>query len=151
VERIVAVGDVHGDCDRFVALLRAAGVINERNAWTGGRTHLVQTGDVLDRGPDSRKAMDLLRGLEKEAEAAGGRVHALTGNHEAMVMQGDLRYVHPGEIESFGGTEGLLRALGPGGEYGRWIRGHNAVIRINDTLFLHGGLSPRLAGVAGSA
>src|SRR5215207_8409564 len=53
VERIVAVGDVHGAYDRLLEILRAAAVIDTRNRWIGGRTHLVQTGDVLDRGPAS--------------------------------------------------------------------------------------------------
>src|SRR6516164_1822250 len=64
VERIVAVGDVHGAYDRFVAILRSAEIIDERLQWTAGKTHLVQLGDVVDRGPDSRKALDLLRRLE---------------------------------------------------------------------------------------
>jgi len=100
-ERIVAVGDVHGDFERFVALLREAGVIDAKNRWIGGKTHLVQTGDVLDRGPDSRKVMDLLMALEGEAEKSGGKVHALIGNHEAMNILGDLRYVSAGEFEAF--------------------------------------------------
>jgi len=38
VERIVAVGDVHGGYDELVAILRAARVIDGRNRWSGGRT-----------------------------------------------------------------------------------------------------------------
>ena len=51
VDRVVAVGDVHGDYDQLVAVLRSAGLIDEQGNWTGGKTHLVQNGDVLDRGP----------------------------------------------------------------------------------------------------
>jgi Calcineurin-like phosphoesterase len=101
VERVVAVGDVHGAYDRFLAILRTAGVVDARGRWTGGRTHLVQVGDVVDRGPDSRKAWELLRRLEGEAAKAGGRVHALLGNHEVMWMSGDMRYTTPGEYASF--------------------------------------------------
>ena len=101
VERIVAIGDVHGDYEQFVALLDSAGLINAKQEWTGGKTHLVQTGDVLDRGPESRKVMDLLMRLEREARKAGGYVHALIGNHEAMNMYGDLRYVSPEEYAAF--------------------------------------------------
>src|SRR5688500_18647933 len=54
-ERIVAVADVHGAHDRFVSILRAAGLIDGRERWSGGRAILVQTGDVLDRGADSRR------------------------------------------------------------------------------------------------
>ena len=98
VERVVAVGDVHGDYGGFVEVLRSAGVIDQKLRWTGGKTHLVQTGDVPDRGADSRKAMDLLMNLEKQAAKAGGQVHALIGNHEAMNLYGDLRYTVPGEF-----------------------------------------------------
>jgi len=36
-------------------------------------------------------------------------------------------------------------ALGPKGEYGRWLRGHAAVAEIDGTIFLHGGIHPDLA------
>jgi len=100
-ERIVAVGDIHGAFDQFVAILRAAGIIDNRNRWSGKKAVLVQTGDVLDRGPDSRKALDLLRKLEGEAQRAGGRVYALLGNHELMRLVSDWRYVSQGETEAF--------------------------------------------------
>jgi len=84
VERVVAIGDVHGDYDQLMALLRSAALIDAEGKWSGGKTHLVQTGDLLDRGPDSRKAMELFMRLEEEARTAGGEVHVLIGNHEAM-------------------------------------------------------------------
>jgi len=146
VERIVAVGDVHGDYGQFVRALRLGKVIDEAEEWAGGRTHLVQIGDVLDRGPDSRRSMDLLMKLEGQAGKAGGRVHALIGNHEALILAGQRRYQTAAELASFGGLEGLRKAMEPDGTYGRWIRGHNAVIRINEILFAHGGLAPGYAG-----
>src|SRR5688500_11181641 len=101
IDRVVAVGDVHGDYDQFAAVLRSAGLVDAQARWTGGKSHLVQTGDLLDRGADSRKVMDLLLRLEEEAQQAGGRVHCLIGNHEAMNLYGDLRYLAPGEIAAF--------------------------------------------------
>src|SRR3954447_11204409 len=101
VERVVAVGDIHGDYTGFVSVLRAAGIIDAKERWIGGKAHLVQTGDVVDRGGDSRKAMDLLMSLEKQAAKAGGGVHALIGNHEAMNLYGDLRYTTPEEFAAF--------------------------------------------------
>jgi hypothetical protein len=176
VERIVAVGDVHGAYARLVEILRVAGVLDAQQRWSGGRTHLVQLGDILDRGADSRKALDLLRRLEKEAGRAKGAVHVLLGNHEVMRMLGDLRYVAPGEYAAFvtersqQARERLLQrvkpeareqlrketplglvemslAFGPEGEYGRWLRGLNAVARLDGILFLHGGISPAVAGI----
>jgi hypothetical protein len=174
VERVVAIGDVHGAADRFAAILKTTGLVDDKLHWAGGRAHLVQTGDVVDRGPDSRRALDLIRQLEKEAERAGGAVHALIGNHEVMRMLGDLRYVAPGEYEAFQtnrseetrkkfveqappdtrdkalaqtplGQVEMRIAFGHEGEYGKWIRTHDAVARINGVLFLHGGISPAVA------
>ncbi|WNG24014.1 metallophosphatase [Cystobacter fuscus] len=153
VERVVAVGDVHGDVDALKAVLKLAGLIDARGRWSGGKTHLVQTGDIPDRGDQTREAYELLMRLEKEALAAGGRVHALLGNHEVMNMLGDLRYATPGELASFadlssgpteGGLAGHRAAYGPQGRYGRWLRTHAAAVRINDTLFVHGGIAPEV-------
>jgi hypothetical protein len=99
--RIVAVGDVHGAYENFVKALRMTGLVDEEARWAGGKTHLVQTGDLLDHGKDTRQVLDLLIQLEKEAKKAGGRVHALLGNHEVMNVLGDLRFVDPREYEAF--------------------------------------------------
>jgi hypothetical protein len=179
--RVVAVGDVHGGYDEFVAVLQDAGVINRRRQWAGGRTQLVQTGDLLDRGPHSRRVMDLLMTLERQATRAGGRVHVLLGNHEVMNIAGDLRYVSPEEFAAFrtpdsdslraaafeqladparrfdpqyreaweaerplGWVEHRL-AFARDGKYGRWIRQLDALVVVDEALFLHGGLSPKYA------
>jgi hypothetical protein len=107
--RVVAVGDIHGSYDNFVEVLRMAGLVDDHAHWTGGTTHLVQTGDFTDRGKDTRKVMDLLRRLQKEAKEAGGRAHILLGNHEVMNILGDLRYVNPEEYESFRTMDSMRR------------------------------------------
>jgi hypothetical protein len=174
VDRIVAVGDVHGAYDRFVEILRAARVLDERLRWIGGRTHLVQLGDIVDRGPDSLKALDLVDGLQKDASRAGGAVHVLLGNHEVMRMLGDLRYTTPGEYAAFASSRStevrdayverakaakeplpslpplgfveMRLAFGQNGRYGKWLRTLNAVVQINGIVFVHGGISPAVAG-----
>jgi hypothetical protein len=93
--RVVAVADVHGAYDEFVGVLRRAGVIDEKLAWSGRRTTLVQTGDTTDRGADVRKVLDLLMRLEREARPSGGQVVTLLGNHEVMNLIGDWRDVTP--------------------------------------------------------
>src|SRR3954468_20247839 len=67
IQRVVAVGDIHGDKDAFVAVLRMAGVIDDQERWIGGKTHLVQVGDIPARGPQTREAFDFMMRLEKEA------------------------------------------------------------------------------------
>src|SRR5437867_11065943 len=71
VERVVAIGDVHGAYDRFVEILKVAGVVANDLRWAGGRTHVVQLGDLVDRRDDSRNASDLIRRLERPALSAG--------------------------------------------------------------------------------
>ena len=187
VARVVSFGDLHGDYAKFVDMARDAGLIDAKGDWSGGQTHLVQLGDVPDRGPDSRKIMDHLMRLEPQARRAGGYVHALIGNHEAMNVDGDLRYVSAGEYAAFADRNSARRraayyaqwiaaltahppatglpvfdaayraqwdiehplgfvehrlAWSPQGRYGRWVAGHDAVIRINDTLYMHAGLGP---------
>ena len=185
VERIVAVGDVHGAYDALVRTLGNAGVLDAAGGWAGGRAHLVVTGDVLDRGPDSRRVMDLLMQLEGQAAESGGRVHVLLGNHEVMNLVGDLRYVSAAEYAAFAEDEspaerarGLevfgasragtpddaalgakfakrappgffahRRAFAPDGPYGRWLLDKPLIVVINDTAFVHGGLSPMVTAL----
>lgn len=98
---VVAIGDVHGDFDDFSLILKRVGLIGEGNHWSGGHATLVQTGDLVDRGPKEREVLELMISLEKEAPGAGGRVVALLGNHEMMNLMGDLRYVTPEIYASF--------------------------------------------------
>ena len=104
-ERVVAISDVHGAYDAMVTTLQNVGVLDADLTWVGGTTRLVIVGDILDRGPRSRDAMDLLMRLEDQAQAAGGYVHVLIGNHESMNMIGDLRYVSKEEYAAFAGDE----------------------------------------------
>lgn len=101
--RIVAVGDLHGDFQAWTAIARAAGLIDASGHWSGGRTTLVQLGDILDREPDSLKIVRNLQQLQKEAPRAHGRVVVVLGNHEAMNLLGDFRYTTGGEFAAFAG------------------------------------------------
>ena len=189
VERIVAIGDLHGDYGNYIKTLQAAGLVDKKGKWSGGKTHLVQTGDIPDRGPDTTKIIDHISQLAKQAKRKGGRVHSLIGNHEAMNMYGDLRYVHAGEYEVFvdrnsaalrdryfdivmqnleqQDPEGFAAlpenyreewnkkyplgwvehrqawdpAWNPEGKYANWVLDKRVAIQINDTIFLHGGIS----------
>jgi hypothetical protein len=102
---VVAFGDVHGAHRTLVDTLRAAGMIDAEGRWAGGRRHLVSVGDLVDRGADSRRVLDLLMRLEREAAAAGGRVHVVLGNHEVMNLLGELRDLSPGEVAAFASDE----------------------------------------------
>lgn len=107
--RIVAVGDLHGDYGVWIDIARSAGLIDASNRWAAGRTTLIQAGDIADRGPDSLKIIRHLQKLQKEAARAGGKVIVLIGNHEAMNLTGDLRYVDPGEFAAFADSRSVAQ------------------------------------------
>lgn len=105
IDRVVAIADVHGAYEAMVETLGNVGILDENLGWAGEDAHLVIVGDLLDRGPRSRDALDLLMRLEVEAAAAGGKVHVLIGNHESMNLIGDMRYVSKAEYEAFAEEE----------------------------------------------
>jgi hypothetical protein len=101
--------------------------------------------------------------LQKDAPRQGGHVIVLMGNHEALNIYGDLRYVTDTDYASFAddnagarrkkvessrspGFEERCAAFDVDGRYGKWIRTLPAIARVNDSIFLHGGINPDLAG-----
>jgi hypothetical protein len=145
--RLVAVGDLHGDADAARRVLQDAGLIDAKDVWIGGDAVLVQTGDTTDRGPDSRGVLALLRDLAPRAEAAGGRVVALLGNHESMNLLGDWRYVSEADVAVYGGISAREAAFSPTGDDGRWLRTLGAVARVGEDVFCHGGIRPEYAAL----
>lgn len=108
-QRIVAVGDLHGDYEAWLGIARDARLVDANGRWTGGSTTLVQLGDVTDRGPDSLKIIRSLQQLSKQAPRSGGKVIVVLGNHEAMNLLGDLRYTTPGEFAAFADSRSAAR------------------------------------------
>jgi hypothetical protein len=108
-QRIIAVGDLHGDFHAWMDIATAAGLVDPAGHWAGGATTLVQLGDVTDRGPDSLKIIRSLQQLQAEAPQARGRVIVVLGNHEAMNLLGDYRYTTPGEYAAFADDKSVAR------------------------------------------
>ncbi len=110
-ERVVVVSTVVGWHEDFEQLLREVGLIDENNDWIGGEAHLVQLGNMLGRGPQFLSGVELLMKLEKQAEQAGGKVHALHARTENMTLRGDLsRFRRPPEPPHY------VRCAGPNAE-----------------------------------
>jgi Calcineurin-like phosphoesterase len=107
--RIVAIGDVHGAFPEFESILKETGLLDAKRGasggWAGGRTVLVQLGDLVDRGPQTRACLDLVMALERTSQKQKVKVVALLGNHEVMAMTGDLRYVSPEDYQSFANAQ----------------------------------------------
>ena len=147
--RIVALSDIHGQYALMVRLLRAHGVIDAQDRWAMGDATLVVAGDVVDRGEQVTEAFWLLYALQQQAAQAGGAVHFVLGNHETMVLYDDLRYVNPKYLQ----VAGLLQRSYPqlyaaDSVIGQWLRSRPVLLRVGDTLFLHGGIGPEALELA---
>ncbi len=148
-KRCLVVSDVEGKYDSFLRFLEANGVVDKRGRWSFGKGHLVGLGDMVDRGSQVTETLWLFHRLSREAKAAGGHVHFILGNHEAMVLGNDLRYTHDkyNEVARLLGHS-LPELLGANTELGRWLRTCNAIERIGPYLFVHAGIAPDVAGEA---
>lgn len=143
---LLVVADSHGEYGIFVQLLQRQHVIDASLRWSFGQGHLVVLGDVFDRGAHQLEILWLLYQLQAEAAATGGGVELLLGNHEAMVLRGDLRYLHsryPGSAQALGVTS-YAALLSADTVLGQWLRARAVVLVFDDVLLVHGGLSPEI-------
>lgn len=142
VDSIMVVGDVHGEFDTMKKLLVANHIISKKGDWLFGKNHLVFIGDIFDRGDQVTEALYFIRKLSRLASSKGGRVHLILGNHEVMVLMNDSRYIAP-KYRNL--SKRLLmnyyNFFKSNTDLGRWLRTLNSVLKINDKLFVHGGLS----------
>lgn len=116
VNRIIIMGDIHGDYNLFIHMLQIANLININSktgniVWTGNSTYVVQVGDQIDRcrpinnmlcnNPNTTyqdessdiKIMNLCNELHKQAIITGGAFISLLGNHEILNATGIMSYV----------------------------------------------------------
>ena len=129
---LYVVGDIHGELEKLDELLETLPLASG--------DEFVFLGDYVDRGPDSNGVIERLIALREQWPCT-----YLLGNHESMVMAGDLRYIHPNyrfSMERIGLSYDELHGVGT--ELGRWLRNHNSVVRVGPFLFVHAGYSPEL-------
>ena len=147
VDSLFVVGDIHGEYARLLRLLNSAGLVDRDGRWSGGRRHVVFLGDVPDRGDDVTRTLWFLYRLEGDAAAAGGGAHVVLGNHEVMNFTRDLRYVSAKErlVAQLHGTHYPALFDLRESHLGRWLAGRPALMKIDDVVLAHGGISPRFA------
>ncbi|WVO17938.1 hypothetical protein L204_105636 [Cryptococcus depauperatus] len=150
-QRLIAVGDLHGDINNARRVLQMAQIIDESSNWIGGTDILVQTGDIVDRGAHADQIYQLMQTLRGQAAGVGGRLVSILGNHEVMNAIGDWRYVTRDDISSFGDTEARMKALSTEGWLGKeWLANYSVTALVplsphpsSPTLsFTHGSLRP---------
>lgn len=145
-QRLVAIGDLHGDIENTREILRLAQIVDADGHWASGTDTVIQMGDVVDRGPHGHTIMNLLRRLSLEATLAGGELIQLLGNHELMNFQGDAKFVSPEHLAAFGGLKGWKDAWSSAsGPFGAQIVQRPVVAIRNHSLFVHAGITAQVA------
>lgn len=175
VKRIIVIGDIHGDWNMSIKVLKLAKLIDNNNSWIGGDTVVVQVGDMVDRcrysgipcnmkgatendeGNDW-KILQFFTKLHKEAKEVGGAVYSLIGNHELMNVRGDFRYVSYEGLREFDnyikadGTvieDGMTArrwAFAPGNDISEFMAcTRQMALIIGKNLFAHAGVLPKIA------
>ena len=154
-ERIYAVGDIHGRCDLFEALVSA---IDEDDATSPpAATTVILLGDLVDRGADSAGVIALARDWQQRR-----RVRILAGNHEEMFLRSFdsleifrhfLRHGGRETVLSYGidraefakadleEAQQMMREAVPAADIA-FLEGFEDMIDIGDYLFVHAGIHP---------
>lgn len=159
--RILVLGDIHGDFNMLIHLLRLGKVINKSQEWIGGETVVVQVGDQIDscRPTNARdclnkdythndKAEDIkvlmfMTELHNKAEKDGGAIYSLIGNHELMNVDGDMSYVSYANLNEFGGEYRRQIAFKPGNKMANYLAcTRKMALIIGSNLFVHAGFEP---------
>jgi hypothetical protein len=149
--KMVVIGDVHGDYKAFVYCLKKVKIVNEELNWIGGKTQVIQMGDVLDRLPrtelyndeDSEfHILNLIYKLQLQSYKDGGGFHCIIGNHELMNTLGIMDYVSNEGINHFGGKKNRIKALTPGSSITCYLGSFwNPIIKMGNYIFVHGGIN----------
>jgi len=144
-EKIAAISDIHGSFNHFKELLNSNAIIDDSTNWSWGNGHLVIVGDVFDKGPYVTECFWLIKKLEAQANRQGGKVHFLLGNHERLILDGITGHIG---IKYRSICEKLLinydQLYGADTYLGRWLRTKGAIVKINNNLFVHGGISEKM-------
>jgi hypothetical protein len=163
VNRIIVIGDIHGDMDKLLKCLRIPNLIDDKNDWIGGKSVVVQVGDQIDscrfRGSgncnqptnsldeaDDIKILYFLTKLHNQASKQGGAVYSLMGNHELMNVNGDMRFVSHNNINYNGmDLEGRKKLFKPGCKIANFLAcTRKMALVIGSNLFVHAGIVPEM-------
>jgi hypothetical protein len=143
--KLLAISDIEGNLDQLLRFLQFHNVIDKEFNWSWSTNHILFNGDSVDRGDQVTELLWLMRKLQRQAVLAGGNVHVVLGNHEAMILAGDIRYTHSKykfvaerlgiPYHQFFSKHSIL---------GNWLRAQNCVVQIGPYLFTHAGYGPEL-------
>lgn len=151
--RILVIGDLHADYKKTIELFFYFNLIDKNKKWIGKDTIIVQLGDQIDgygRGiyedaTGELKILDFFDNIHEQAKIYNGGVYSIIGNHELMNVLGNFSYASKTDINSNGGELKRKKEFSPGGSIAKRLAcTRNTIIKINDIIFVHGGIIPKL-------
>lgn len=149
--RMLAISDVEGNFIALYSWLLANGAIDKEANWIFGDGHLVIVGDIMDRGNQVTQLLWLIYKIHYQAEKAGGKVHAMIGNHDAMNFHMDLRYIHDKYLSlarHISGKQDKIEAYkhlwNEKNLLYQWVRNWPSILSIGNLLFVHAGISEQI-------
>ena len=138
------IGDIHGQFASFCRLLQGAGLVDGTLAWTGGDAALWLMGDFFGHsvhpGPHGLAAVDLTMRLQSEAAEVGGKVTALLGNHDVLLLAA-RRFGRDGPVDFLArwreneGSEQDLANLTP--RHVAWLADLPTMVLTENALLIH--------------
>lgn len=161
-ERLIVIGDIHGDLQRLTECFYKAGLINHQFQWIASppNTWVIQLGDQVDsmsRGTSQSwetmadvNVIHFMDQMDAIARPHGGRVISIIGNHELMNVLGDFSYVSPKSISELGGPSARAHKFRPGGPIAKILAKRPVAVKIGELLFCHAGMLPHHLHIAGS-
>jgi len=167
-KKVIAIGDIHGDFNVVKRLLISGSITDENLNWIAGDSTVVQVGDLLDRGKGELQILKLFKKLEKQAIKSGGKLYLLQGNHELKNVDlnfSDVTEEGFAQFDRYAGKmpdnlnknvkedlkalpfyqHGRVMAFRPGGAVANYLSTHHTILKIGETIFVHGGVEPKFA------
>lgn len=153
-DRLVIIGDIHGDIKRLKTILIDAKIINNNIEWIAEppNTVVVQMGDQVDslnrdeaiaewEVLDDVEVIYFTNLLDKFAQSKGGRFISIIGNHEFMNVIGNYSYV---SSKSMANNENKRRELFKAkGVLSPILSKRPIVLKIGELFFCHAGLTTK--------
>lgn len=157
-QRIIAVGDLHGDIDSLTTILDHFGILPHEEHTENKRSHiLIQVGDNVDRGPHSKKVLDYFMTHDSQSGDFSSQVMTVLGNHDIDLLKGRLyglsqadidgfrKALRPRELEkSLNDEDVLVHTFLRPSPYSLWLSRQNAIIQIDQRFFVHASLPKEL-------
>ena len=145
--RLIIIGDVHGDLKRFKKILIDASIINDNMEWIANpNTVVIQLGDQIDSINRSDEIQDwekikdiemiyFTHYLDMIAKSKDCAMISLIGNHELMNALGIFDYV-----SKFSNFDTRHNYFKPNGTLSQILSKRPIIVKIGDLIFCHAGL-----------